>query len=177
MAEALTTLKLDARTKHFAQAVARLSGVTFGALIDTLLADYLAHATVDERGRGKLVSELMTETWSEHEADRIALLGNRFPKALTLRDRTLWQRIICEAPRYWLVPLTGKPIKVTAKTFNFPLFREEFWLFDDLSLNEMVAEANDLRQQRETAANWPKQKHPLPRSIAKGGNKNDRTND
>jgi hypothetical protein len=171
MEETLTTLKLDPRAKHFAQAVARLSGNTFGALIDQLLSDYLARATVDERGRGKLVSELMSETWSEHEADRIALLGNRFPDALTEKDRILWQRIVCESQHYWLVPLTGKPIKVTEKTFNFPLFREEFEQFDELTRNAMIACANDLKRQRELAANWPIQQHPFPPFIPKGGNK------
>ncbi len=171
MADTLTTLKLDARTKHFAQAVARASDITFGELIDKLLADYLAHATLDERGRGKLVSEVMNETWSEHEADRIALLGNRFPKALTERDRLLWAGIICESQRYWKEPLTGRPMKVTEKTFNFPLFREELWMFDDVTRDEMSVRVNELRRQKELAANWPKPQHPLPLSIAKGGNK------
>lgn len=171
MADVLTTLRLDPRTKHFAQAVARASGISFGELIDTLLNGYLAKATLDERGRGKLVSEVMNEAWSEHEADRIALLGNRFPKALTERDRLLWQGIICESQRYWKVPLTGWPIKVSTKTFNFELFREELWLFDDVTRNEMSVRANELRRQKELAANWPKPHHPSPLSIAKGGNK------
>jgi len=171
LADTLTTLKLDARTKHFAQAVARASGMTFGELIEKLLDDFLAQASLDEHGKQKLVSELMSEAWSEHEADRIALLGNRFPEALTERDRTLWQGIISESPRYWKVPLTGKPIRVSEKSFNFELFREELWLFDDVTRNEMSVRANELRRQKELAAKWPKQKHPLPLGIAKGGNK------
>jgi hypothetical protein len=156
LVDSLTSLKLDARTKHFAQIVARASGLSFGELLKKLLDEYLATATLEERGRQRLVSELMDESWSEHEADRIALIGNRFPEALTERQRVLWQNIICESARYWCVPLTGKPIRVTAKTFHFENFRADLPLYDGVTRNEMIVQVNEIRRQKSNVANWPK---------------------
>ncbi len=175
--ENVTYLRLSPRTKCFAHLAARNAGMGFAEFLESLLVEYLEFATVSENGEEKSMAKVMDELWSEHPADRLALIGSRFPEALTERERVLFQRIICESPYFWKVPLTGKPIKVSEETFWFERFRDELPMFDKLTRDEMIVEANDMARQKELAANWPKPQHPLPLSIAKGGNKNDRTND
>jgi hypothetical protein len=169
--ENVTYLRLSPRTKCFVRLAARNAGMGFAEFLESLLVEYLDFATVTENGEEKSLAKVMDELWSEHPADRLALIGSRFPEALTERERVLFQRIICMSARYWLVPLTGEPLPVNSKTFNFRLFREELSLFDDYTRDEMLVEANDMARQKEFAANWPKPQHPLPLSIAKGGNK------
>ena len=169
--ENVTYLRLSPRTKCFVHLAARNAGMSFAEFLESLLLEYLDFATVIEDGEEKSLAALMNELWSEHPADRLALIGSRFPEALTERERVLWQRIICASARYWKVPLTGMPIAVSKETFDFERFRQELPLFDDYTRDEMLVEANAMQRQRELAANWPKPEQPLPLSIVKGGNK------
>lgn len=150
----ITTLKLDPQRKHFAQLVARSRGITFAALVDELLDVCLDAATLPDNGRDVPVRELMKTLWGEHEADRIAQLGSRMPELLTERERVLWERIVCESQCFWRVLITGDPIAMSEETFNFPLWREAMSIYDGMSRNEMLVEANRFSKARATIPNW-----------------------
>lgn len=109
----LVSIRLDSKTKYFSDLLARLQATSFTRLVNDLLKAELAQYEF-----------ACDDLWAEHPADRLALLGSRMPQLLNVRQRMLWQRVICLDQMYWLVPLTGGPIKATPSTFNFALLRE-----------------------------------------------------
>jgi hypothetical protein len=121
-----TTVRISPKVKYFAQLVARGSGTTFAALIEQALKRELSEAQIQEDDEWVTLTELETQLWAEHEADRLALIGNRFPRLLTARERMLWERIICKTQEFWHVRIGLKRTPVSKKTFNFELLRERW---------------------------------------------------
>ena len=122
----VTSIRLDPKTKYFAQRVARGAGMSLAALVQLLLDDYLSHETVQGIGEEVDMARLMSEVWAEHEADRLVLIADRFPRMLTERERILWKRIICERQEFWNLPLTRLRHRIIVKSFNFQRLREQW---------------------------------------------------
>lgn len=124
--EVVTSIRLETKTKYFAQLIARGAGMSLAGLVQALLDDYLSREIVRGTGEEISMTQLMSEVWAEHEADRMVLIADRFPRMLTERERVLWKRIICERQEFWHAPLSHTRHRVTLKTFNFPHLREQW---------------------------------------------------
>ncbi len=122
-------VKLDAKTDYFAELLARMQHKTFTRYVTDLICGDLANY------------EFNDILWSEHEADRLALIGNRMPQLLNTRQRILWSQVICADQTFWRVPLTGKPLDVNADTFNFTLLRE-VWSALNRNQDAVMEQAN-----------------------------------
>ena len=134
--------------------------MSLAGLVQALLDDYLSREIVQGTGEEISMTQLMSEVWAEHEADRLVLIADRFPRMLTERERVLWKRIICERQEFWHAPLSHTRHRVTVKTFNFPHLREQWG-----ALNK-EADALD-RPRSEVNRDWSSRAIPQQRALMK----------
>jgi hypothetical protein len=154
MSQSSFSLRLETRTKYFAQLIASSNKQGLNAFIGNVLREYFELAAIEESGKLVSMFKLMDELWSEDEATRLALIGNRFPEALTERERILWQRIVCEGQVFWKVPLTGDPLSVNEETFRLDVWREVYPIWNGHTREELLIIANRFSRHRTTVPDW-----------------------
>lgn len=135
-------LRMAPKVRYFAQLIAKGRNISFARLIELALNEEIAQADFKDGGEWQSLTSLIPELWADHPGDRLALIGNRFPHLLTVRERILWEQVICKRADFWRVPLKATPIRVSKKTFNFERLRE---CWDEINL-----ERETLRKQAES---------------------------